>query len=168
MHCVAEIVPTVVYTSTHAVAGTLLLDSRMQDKLASPLTEFIELSDASIHRIAQPSAEPLKAPHVATPKDSIELIALDVDERSKMPGSMAKRQPKVGRPGLVITEGIEIRGTVFLGVNNESPAIALAKETSTFFAVTDAELRFTSSADLNVRTKVALVSMDKVTNLAFI
>jgi len=164
----AEIVPTVVYTATHAVAGSLALDSRMQDKLVNSLTEYIELTDASIHRIAQPGADPTTAPQVATPKGSVELIALDYDERAKMPGSMAKRQPAQGRPGLVITEGIEVRGTVFLGASHQSPAQALAGETSAFFAVTDADLRFTSSPDLNVHTKVALVNIEKVTNLAFI
>lgn len=164
----SENVPTVVYTSTHAVAGLLLLEERMQDKLSSSMTTFVELTDASLHRIAQPNAEPVSAPQVATPKHSIELIALDVDERARMPASLAKRQPKTGRPGLVITSGIEVRGTVFLGTGRESPAQALAGHESTFFAITDADLRFPMSAELNVQTKVALIATAQVSNLAFI
>lgn len=164
----AHHVPTVVYTSTHAVAGSMLLTERMQDSLSSELTEFVELTEAAIYRIAQPEYPSFPTPKVATPKASIELIALDVDETLKMPSSLAKRQPKVGQEMLVITSGIEIQGTGYLGSPGQSPAQILGAKGGTFFffAVTDATLKFTHAESLTVNAKVVLVARSKVTNLA--
>lgn len=162
----SEQVPTVVYTSTHAVSGTMSLAERMQDSLSSSLSEFVELSDASIYRIAQPSHPPVSSPMVATPKSAIELIALDVDETARMPSSLAKRQPKPGQPVLVILAGIEIRGMGYVGPIGQSPSEVLNSQRDLFFAVTDAQLSFTQSDELNVTTKVALVARSKVKNLA--
>lgn len=164
----SHIVPTVVYTSTHAVTGSMQLTERMQDSLSSEMTEYVELTDASIYRIAQPEYPSFPTPKIATPKRSIELIALDVDETLKMPSSLARRQPKVGQPMLVITSGIEIQGSGYLGLPGQSPAQVLNADSNAFFAITDATLRFTQSESLTVTTKVALVARDKVTNLAIL
>lgn len=146
--------------------GSLVLAERLQDKLSSDLTRYVELTEAAVFRISQADAPAHRAPKVATPKESIELLTLDVDERVSIPGSLAKRQPKTGTPGLVIVSGIEVNGTCFIGMPGQSPAQALAHSDSQFFAVTDAELSFTSS-DLQITTKVALIARSKVTNLAF-
>lgn len=164
----AQPVPTVVYTTTHAVAGTMLLTERMQDSLSSSMTEYVELTDASIYRIAQPDHPSFPTPKIATTKNAIELLALEVDETATMARSLAKKQPRVGQNMLVITTGIEIQGLGYLGSPGQSPAQILGGDNGAFFAVTDATLAFTDSQRLKVTTKVALIARSKVTNLALI
>lgn len=156
-------VPVVFYTNAHRIAGTVTLRERLSEALNDPLTDYLEVAEATISSLRAPESTEVQWPTATIPKKTLLVATLDLSEHESMATRIDKGQrKKVGSEVGAIVDSVEIYGTAHL-IFQGSPMRVLANQLSVFFPVTDATIILSQRTESNrIETHLALVNRDKI------
>jgi hypothetical protein len=156
-------VPVVFYTNAHRIEGTLKLRERLSDALNDPLTDFLEIHQASISSLSNRERSEVAWPTATIPKKTLLVATLDLEEHESRSTRIDKgTKKKLGGEVGAIVDSIEVYGTAHL-IFQGSPHRVLTTQLSMFFPITDATIMLSQRSDNNrIETHLALVNRDKI------
>lgn len=128
--------------SDYWILGTMPLEnSRIQDVLSDPSTNFVQLCDAEIHKLTDCDCV-ARLPNVYLPKDKIEFIlkATDVHEAPDKRWNNRKLKQRYG--AFAIVGDHCAYGYLHLDSRPSDARYVLSHQLGNFFPLTDATVRF--------------------------
>jgi len=155
-------VEAVVYTDSHMIAGTVLVQERFQEVLKDPLTDYLDLTNATLSPLITPERVELM-PKITVPKSRIAIATLDRPKHENAQARINKSAIKSGTKVCAIVKGIEVYGTAHLASVSDLASRILTHQVASYFPITDCSIVMTQRPFGNTfSAQLALVNREAV------
>jgi hypothetical protein len=136
-------IPAILFTETHCVSGFIAgTGQRLLEILNEPYSQYVKLTEATLQTFGE--GQPIQLSEATIPKPRIVVCALTATTHEAPEKRRYAYVEKRKKKAFVIAQNYEIRGTLSLKGTAEAVA-ALGQELSSYFPITDANIRHAPS-----------------------